>query len=56
MSEIIRNMLDDIINDDHAEAQAKFNDALAMKITDTLDQHKVELAQQMGANTNDNQV
>ena len=56
MSDLVRNMLDDIINDNQAAAQEKFNDALAMKITDALDQRKIEIAQSMGANQDVNQV
>lgn len=50
MSEIIRNLVDNIINDNQAAAQENFNDALATKITDALDQRKIEIAQSMGAN------
>jgi hypothetical protein len=49
MSELIRNMLDNIIDDKQGEAQADFNDAVAVKITDALEQRKQELAQQLGA-------
>ena len=50
MSDLRRNMVDNIINDNQAAAQENFNDALATKITDALDQHKVDIAQSMGAN------
>jgi hypothetical protein len=50
MSELIKSMLDNIIDDKQAEAQENFNDAVALKITDALDARKVDLAQQMGAN------
>jgi hypothetical protein len=49
MSELIKTMLDNIINDNQAEAQENFNDAVALKVTDALDAHKVEIAQNMGA-------
>lgn len=49
MSELIKSMLDNIINDNQADAQENFNDAVALKVTDALDARKVELAQQMGA-------
>lgn len=50
MSELIKTMLDNIINDNQAEAQENFNDAVALKVTDALDARKVEVAQNMGAN------
>lgn len=50
MSELVRNMLDNIIDEKQGEAQINFNDAMAIKITDALDQRKQELARQMGAN------
>ena len=50
MSDLIRNMLDNIIDDKQGEAQTDFNDAVAVKITDALEQRKQELAQQLGAN------
>ena len=49
MSELVKNMLDNIIDDKQGEAQQNFNDAMALKITDALDQHKQNLARQMGA-------
>lgn len=49
MSELIKTMLDNIINDNQAEAQENFNDAVALKVTDALDAQKVEIAQNMGA-------
>jgi hypothetical protein len=49
MSEVIRNMLDNIIDDKQAEAQENFADAMSAKITDALDARKVEVAKQMGA-------
>jgi Holliday junction resolvasome RuvABC endonuclease subunit len=49
MSDLIRNMLDNIIDDKQGEAQSDFNDAVAVKITDALEQRKQELAQQLGA-------
>lgn len=49
MSELVKNMLDNIIDDKQGEAQQDFNDAMALKITDALDQHKQNLARQMGA-------
>jgi hypothetical protein len=49
MSDLIRNMLDNIIDDKQGEAQSDFNDAVAAKITDALEQRKAALAVQMGA-------
>ena len=49
MSDLIRNMLDNIIDDKQGEAQTNFTDAVAVKITDALEQRKQELAQQLGA-------
>ena len=42
MSELIKTMLDNIINDNQAEAQENFNDAVALKVTDAWDAQKVE--------------
>ena len=49
MSDLIRSMLDNIIDDKQAEAQENFADAISAKVTDALDARKVEIAQQMGA-------
>ena len=51
MSDLIRNMLDNIIDDKQGEAQGNFNDAIAAKVTDALDQRKDALARQLGANS-----
>ena len=48
----IRNMLDNIIDDNQAEAQENFADAISAKITDALDARKIDIAKQMGANDN----
>ena len=50
MSELVRNMLDNIIDDKQAEAQENFADAISAKVTDALDARKVDLAKHMGAN------
>ena len=56
MSELIKTMLDNIINDNQAEAQENFNDAVALKVTDALDARKVEVAQNMGADNGEVQT
>ena len=48
-SELIRDMLDNIHTDSNAEAQQNFTDLISMKLTDALDQRKMEIAQQLGA-------
>jgi hypothetical protein len=48
-SELIRDMLDNIHTDSNAEAQQNFSDLISMKLTDALDQRKMEIAQQIGA-------
>lgn len=48
-SELIRDMLDNIHTDSNAEAQQNFSDLISMKLTDALDQRKMEIAQQLGA-------
>lgn len=50
MSDVIKNMLDNIIDDKQAEAQENFADAISAKITDALDARKIDIAKQMGAN------
>lgn len=49
MSELVKNMLDNIIDDNSAAAQENFTDAIAQKVTDALDARKQGIAQQMGA-------
>ena len=48
-SELIRDMLDNIHTDSNADAQQNFTDLISMKLTDALDQRKMEIAQQLGA-------
>ena len=50
MSELVRNMLDNLLDDNQAAAQDNFNDAIALKVTDVLDQRKTAIAKSMGAN------
>jgi hypothetical protein len=47
--ELIRNMLDSIASDQGAEAQQTFNDIISVKLTDALDQRKLDLARKIGA-------
>ena len=49
MSEVIKNMLDNIIDDKQADAQENFTELLSQKVTDALDARKQEIAKQMGA-------
>jgi hypothetical protein len=49
MSDLIRDMLDNIIMDNHANAQENFQDLIAAKVTDVLDAHKIQVAQSLGA-------
>ena len=56
MSELVRQMLDNIIDDKQAEAQENFKDLLAQKATDALDMRKIQIAQEMGANNNEIQA
>ena len=47
--EAIKNMIDNILDDNAAAAQENFNDILAAKVTDALDAKKIEVAQNLGA-------
>jgi hypothetical protein len=49
MSELIKQMLDNIESDNHASAQEDFNSIISVKLTDVLDQRKQEIAKQLGA-------
>jgi len=50
MSDLVKDMLDDVIMDNNADAETNFRDVMAAKMTDALDQRKIEIAQSMGAN------
>jgi hypothetical protein len=50
MSDLVKDMLDNVIMDNNANAEQEFRDVMAAKITDALDQRKIEIAQSMGAN------
>jgi hypothetical protein len=47
--ELIRQMLDNIVNDDQAAAQQDFESIISVKLTDVLDQRKQDIAHQLGA-------
>jgi len=47
-SELIRDMLDNIHADNNAEAQQNFTDLISLKLTDALDQRKMEVAKHLG--------
>jgi hypothetical protein len=49
MSELIKQMLDNLVDGNQAEAQENFNDAISVKISDMLDARKIQVAQQLGA-------
>ena len=49
MSELIKQMLDNLVDGNQAEAQENFNDAISVKISDVLDARKLQVAQQLGA-------
>ena len=50
MSDLVKDMLDNVIMDNNADAESTFRDVMAAKMTDALDQRKIEIAQSMGAN------
>ena len=53
-SVIIDKLVDDILSGDALAAKETFEDAISLKITNALDQKKIELAQQMySSSTND---
>ena len=47
--ELIHNMLDSIVADHGSEAQQTFNDIISVKLTDALDQRKLDIARKIGA-------
>lgn len=49
MSELIKQMLDNLIDGNQAAAQEDFEDIMSTKVTDALDAHKIAVAQHMGA-------
>lgn len=48
-SQLIRDMLDNIHTDNNVEAQQNFHDLISIKLTDALDQRKMDIAHQLGA-------
>lgn len=46
-TEIINQMVDDILNGESASAQEKFEDLVAVKVTSALDARKQDLAQSL---------
>ena len=54
-AEIINKMIDDILDGNNVEAEEGFNSVLASKIDAALDDRKVEIAQSIYGN-NDNEV
>ena len=49
MSELIKQMLDNLIDGNQAAAQEDFEDIMSTKVTDALDAQKIAVAQHMGA-------
>lgn len=50
MTDLVKDMVDSIIMDNNSDAEQDFRDVMAAKMTDALDQRKIEIAQSMGAN------
>lgn len=47
--ELIYKMLDNIVADQGAEAQQTFNDIISVKLTDALEDRKLDIARKIGA-------
>ena len=47
-SSVIHHMVDSIINNQQTDAMEKFNEIMATKVTDALDNKKIELASNIG--------
>jgi mannose/fructose/N-acetylgalactosamine-specific phosphotransferase system component IID len=47
---ITTELVDNILQDNNAEAMQNFADIMGAKVTDALDARKVEIAQNLGAN------
>jgi len=47
-STVIHHMVDSIINNQQTDAMEKFNEIMATKVTDALDNKKMELASNIG--------
>lgn len=52
-SEVIRSMVDDILNDRGAEASEKINGLLSIKVSDALADKKIEIASTLGNQENE---
>lgn len=52
-SEVIRSMVDDILNDRGAEASEKINGLLSIKVSDALADKKIEIASTLGKQENE---
>ena len=56
-STIINKLVDDILSGDAIASKETFEDAISLKITNALDQRKLELAQQLySTNTDEEEV
>lgn len=47
-STVIHHMVDDIINGNNSDALAKFNEIISGKLTDALEDRKMEIASTLG--------
>lgn len=56
MNPVIQQMVDNIVNDNHAAAQDDFVSAMSMRLNDHLEQRKQEIARQLGAHNADVQA
>lgn len=50
-SEVIRSMIDDILADRGSDAVDKFNLAIGSKLSDAVDDKKIEIASSLGVET-----
>ena len=55
-SEVIRNMVNNILAGNNAEAQDNFNTAMAEKLTASLDDKKQEIAASLGKKETDEEI
>lgn len=56
MQDVIKQMIDNIESDNHAEAQEDFGSIISVKLTDALDQRKQDITKQLGARDADVQA
>ena len=52
-SDVIRSMVDDILNDRGSDASEKINNLLSVKVSDALSDKKIEIATQLGKEGNE---